>query len=71
MTPLQIGLIGCLLLFILLFSSMPVAVAMIVSGLAGFALIVSPHAATSMITAELFDTFSSYKIGRASCRERV
>lgn len=62
MTPLQIGLIGCLLLFILLFSSMPVAVAMIVSGLAGFALIVSPHAATSMITAELFDTFSSYNL---------
>lgn len=62
MTPLQVGLIGCILLFILLFSSMPVGFAMLVSGLAGFALIVSPQAATSMITAELFDTFSSYNL---------
>lgn len=62
MTPLQIGLIGCVLLFILLFSSMPVGFAMLVSGLAGFALIVTPQAATSMITAELFDTFSSYNL---------
>lgn len=62
MTPLQIGLIGCVLLFILLFSSMPVGFAMLVSGLVGFALIVTPQAATSMITAELFDTFSSYNL---------
>lgn len=41
---------------------MPVGFAMLVSGLAGFALIVSPQAATSMITAELFDTFSSYNL---------
>ncbi len=62
MTPLQVGLIGCILLFILLFSSMPVGFAMLISGLAGFTLIVSPQAATSMITAELFDTFSSYNL---------
>ncbi len=62
MTPLQIGLIGCILLFVLLFSSMPVGFAMLVSGLVGFALIVTPQAATSMITAELFDTFSSYNL---------
>jgi len=61
-TPLQVGLIGCILLFILLFSSMPVGFAMLISGLAGFTLIVSPQAATSMITAELFDTFSSYNL---------
>lgn len=62
MTPLQIGLIGSVLLFVLLFSSMPVGFAMLVSGLVGFALIVTPQAATSMITAELFDTFSSYNL---------
>ena len=62
MTPLQIGLIGCVLLFGLLFTSMPVGFAMLISGLVGFALIVSPQAATSMITAELFDTFSSYNL---------
>ncbi len=62
MTPLQVGLVGCVLLFVLLFSSMPVGFAMLVSGLIGFALIVTPQAATSMITAELFDTFSSYNL---------
>ena len=62
MTPLQVGLVGCVLLFLLLFSSMPVGFAMLVSGLIGFALIVTPQAATSMITAELFDTFSSYNL---------
>lgn len=62
MTPLYAGLLGCLLLFILLFSSMPVAYAMLAAGLAGFALIVSPQAALSMVTAELYDTFASYNL---------
>ncbi|MBN1616356.1 MAG: TRAP transporter large permease subunit, partial [Spirochaetales bacterium] len=62
MTPLLAGLIGSLLLFILLFSSMPVAFAMLVAGVCGFALIVTPQAAFSMVTAELFDTFSSYNL---------
>ncbi len=62
MTPLYAGLLGCLLLFILLFSSMPVAYAMLAAGLAGFALIVTPQAALSMVTAELYDTFASYNL---------
>ncbi len=62
MTPIQVGLLGCVLLFVLLFSSMPVAFAMLAAGLAGFALIVTPQAAASMVTAELFDTFSSYNL---------
>ncbi len=62
MTPLLGGLIGCLILIILLLSSMPVAFAMLCSGIVGFALIISPSAAVSMVSAELFDTFSSYNL---------
>lgn len=60
MTPMQIGLVGCLLLVVLLAASMPVALAMALVGLAGFAAIVSPQAALSMGAADLLDTFSSY-----------
>ncbi len=62
MSPLVGGLLGCLLLFVLLLSSMPVAFAMLASGILGFALITSPTAALSMVSAELFDTFSSYNL---------
>jgi C4-dicarboxylate transporter, DctM subunit len=60
MTPLEAGLLGTALLFILLVFSMPVGFAMGVVGFIGFALIVSPEAATSMVTADLYETFSSY-----------
>ncbi len=60
MSPIQIGIIGCLILFALLLTSMPVAFAMIAAGIAGFAMIVSPHAAFSMVVTDLFETFSSY-----------
>lgn len=62
MTPLQIGLLGCAALLILLMSSMPVGFAMAISGVIGFAIIVSPPAAMSMITADLYETFSSYSL---------
>ncbi|MDA3955276.1 TRAP transporter large permease [Oceanispirochaeta sp.] len=62
MSPVQIGVIGCLVLFGLLFTSMPVAFAMIASGVLGFALIINPQAAFSMVIAELFETFSSYNL---------
>ena len=62
MTPIQIGIIGCLILMGLLVTSMPVAFAMIIAGVAGFAMIVSPHAAFSMVIADFFETFSSYSL---------
>jgi C4-dicarboxylate transporter DctM subunit len=61
-SPLQVGILGCGLLIVLLFTSMPVAFAMIAAGVAGFAFIVTPHAAFSMVVADLFDTFSSYSL---------
>ncbi|MBN2442698.1 MAG: TRAP transporter large permease [Spirochaetales bacterium] len=62
MTPFTIGIAGCLLLFILLLTSLPVAYCMAGIGIAGFALIVSPHAAFTMMTRDLFDIFSSYDL---------
>ncbi len=62
MTPLQIGLIGCVFLLLLLMASMPVGFAMAATGALGFALIVTPQAAMSMVTTDLYETFSSYSL---------
>lgn len=60
MSPLWIGILGCLVLLVLLAASMPVAFAMGIVGVAGFALVVNPQAALGMITAELYETFTAY-----------
>lgn len=62
MTPLQIGIVGCLLMLVLLSASMPVAFAMAIIGFIGYAYVVNPHAAASLITMDLYDTFSSYSL---------
>lgn len=62
MTPVQTGIVGCMMLLLLLAASMPVAFAMALVGLVGFALLVSPSAALSMVTADLYETFSSYSL---------
>ncbi|HPC93876.1 MAG TPA: TRAP transporter large permease [Sedimentisphaerales bacterium] len=62
MTPVQIGIVGCICLIVLLTASLPVAFAMAVVGFVGFAVVVSPEAAMSMITMDLYDTFSSYSL---------
>ena len=62
MSPLQIGILGCIFLLLLLTSSMPVAFVMAMVGVVGFAFVVNPHAALSMMTGEIYDTFSSYSL---------
>jgi len=62
MTDIQIGIIGCCLLLVLLAASMPVALAMAIVGFAGFAWIRNPAAACSLITIDVYDTFSSYSL---------
>jgi len=62
MTPVQVGVLGCVLLVVLLMSSMPVAFVMAIVGVVGFAVIVSPGAALSMITSDLYEIFSSYSL---------
>jgi len=61
-TPVEAGIVGCVLLLILLTSSMPVAFAMATVGFVGFAIVVSPGAALSMVTTDLYETFSSYSL---------
>jgi C4-dicarboxylate transporter, DctM subunit len=62
LSPVEVGILGCLLLLLLLAASMPVAFSMAIVGFVGFAVIVSPHAAASMVTTNLYDTFSSYSL---------
>ena len=62
MTHTQMGILGCILLVILLMSSLPVAFVMAIVGAFGFAILVSPHAALSMTVSDLYSTFSSYSL---------
>ncbi|MCF7959028.1 MAG: TRAP transporter large permease subunit, partial [Phycisphaerae bacterium] len=62
MSPVEIGMIGCIALLVLLAASVPVAFAMAIIGFVGFAIIVSPSAATSVIAVDLYETFSSYSL---------
>ena len=62
MTPTGAGLFGCVLLLTLLAASLPVGFVMLVVGLAGFAIVVSPSAALSMATTDLYTTFSDYNL---------
>ena len=57
---LQTGLLGIAFLFALLATSMPVAFAMTITGVAGFAVMVNTPAAFQMLATDYYDTFSSY-----------
>ncbi len=62
MTPNEGALLGFALLLILLAGSMPVGFVMAAVGMIGFALLVSPQAAFSMATIDLYTTFSDYNL---------
>jgi len=62
MTPVQIGIWGCVVMLLLLACSMPVAVAMMVTGVVGYALLASWPAALSVLSAELYGTFANYNL---------
>lgn len=62
MTPEQIGMIGTVALVVLLLCSMPVAIAMGVVGVVGYAAVISGKAALAMLSADLYDTFSNYNL---------
>lgn len=62
MTPTQGALFGFALLLLLLAGSMPVGFVMAAVGLIGFAVFVSPEAAVSMATIDLYTTFSDYSL---------
>lgn len=60
MSPVTIGIIGLIALFLLLIASLPVAFVMAIVGAVGFAAIVSPHAALAVLANDFLDTFTSY-----------
>jgi len=62
MTLFQIGLFGCLALVMLLVSNMPVGYVMALVGVIGFAWVTNPTAALNMLSADIFDSFSSYTL---------
>jgi len=62
MSALQIGVFGCVALLALLMCSMPVAIAMGLVGVIGYAAVVSGKAALSVLSADLYDTFANYNL---------
>lgn len=62
MTPEMIGLVGVIVFLLLIFLKVPIAVAMMAVGLAGFSLIVNFKAAFSVIATDVYSTFSSYSL---------
>jgi tripartite ATP-independent transporter DctM subunit len=61
-TPEQAGIVGCVALVVLLLSSLPVAISMAVVGFVGFAVVVNPHAAISVLTFDVYKSFASYSL---------
>jgi tripartite ATP-independent transporter DctM subunit len=62
MTPVQAGILGLILLVVLLFSGLPVAFTMAIVGAAGYAYMVSFSASSYMVSADIFDNFTSYTL---------
>jgi len=62
MTPLGIGIVGCVALLVLLMCSMPVALVMGLVGVIGYAWVVSGKAALAVLSADLYDVFANYNL---------
>ena len=62
MTPLTIGLLGCVALLVLLMCSMPVGIVMGIVGAIGFACMVPGGAALAMISTDFYDVFSNHSL---------
>ena len=60
MNPVILAFISVLLLFILIFTRMPVAFVMLLIGMGGYAIVVSPQAAFTITVQTLYSNFSSY-----------
>lgn len=62
MTPVQVGILAIILVFILIISRMPVAYVMLVVGTAGYGYLISPDAALSIAASTVYNTFASYSL---------
>lgn len=62
MSPVTVGIIAVIVFFILLCFRVPIAVAMGLVGVTGFAVLTTPNAAYRMVVSEIYSTFSSYTL---------
>ncbi len=62
MTPIHIGLLSIVVIFILLFARMPVAYVMLVVGMSGFAYLTSTKAMFSISAMTIYNTFASHSL---------
>ncbi|RJX27832.1 MAG: TRAP transporter large permease [Dethiobacter sp.] len=62
MTPMQVGMLSILVIFILLFLRMPVAFVMLVVGMSGYAYLTTTRAALSITAQTMYNTFASYPL---------
>jgi len=60
--PLAVGVAGIVLLLVLFFVGVPIAFAMAITGVAGFAYVVGPRAALGLIASDIFDQLGSYPL---------
>lgn len=62
MSPITIGIVGGIFLVLMFATGMPIAFVMALVGVVGFAIIVSPSAALSLLTRNLFVDFTDYPL---------
>jgi tripartite ATP-independent transporter DctM subunit len=62
MTPIHIGLLSVIVIFILLFARMPVAYVMMVVGMTGYAYLTNTKAMLSISVQTMYNTFASYSL---------
>lgn len=62
MTPLHVGILSIVIIFVLLFAKMPVAFVMLVVGMSGYAYMTSTNAMLSISIQTLYNTFASYSL---------
>jgi len=62
MSPITIGIVGIGVLLVMFLLRMPIAFAMALVGLAGFAYLTTPEAALSLLARDIFDYFSSHPL---------
>ncbi len=62
MSPIQIGIVSILFVFVFLFARMPVAYVMLVVGMTGFAIVRNPDAMFSLSSQTIYNTFASYSL---------
>ena len=62
MTPFVVGMVGIAVLLVLFLIEVPVAFAMAIVGIVGFAWLVAPEAALKMLASNIFENFASYNM---------